>query len=160
MINKKERELVAYLIKLSNQTISEHDRVIVDSLFNVVNDIERVGDHAENIAELAVLVIDRELDFSEDALNDIAVIREHVIRSLDTALKARETGDLKLVEETSQVESQVDMIEKNCSTSHIARLNKNVCYPESGIMFLDLCSNMERVSDHALNIANSILDEK
>lgn len=160
LINRKERELVAYLIKLSNQTISEHDRVIVDSLFNVVNDIERVGDHAENIAELAGLVIERELDFSEEALNDIAVIREHVIRSLDVALKARETGDLKLVEETSQVETQVDIIEKNCRTSHIARLNKNVCYPESGIMFLDLCSNMERVSDHALNIANSILDEK
>ncbi len=159
-INQMERELVAYLVKLSNATLSEHDRVIVDSLFNVVNNIERVGDHAENIAELAEHVIEEKLNFSEDALKDIDIMYTKVNSALETSLQARKTGKAEFAEETLRIENQVDMIEKACRAGHIHRLNNNICYPEAGIMFLDLFSNLERVSDHALNIANSILAEE
>lgn len=158
-INQMHIDLVSYLVKLSNTTLSGHDRTIVDNLFNVVSNIERIGDHAENIAELAEHVIEAELGFSEEAFIDIDIMYQNVLKSVETALEARKTGKIELAEETLQYENQVDMIEKACRAAHINRLNNNVCNPESGIMFLDLFSNLERVSDHALNIANSVMSE-
>ncbi|MDO4793581.1 MAG: Na/Pi cotransporter family protein [Filifactor alocis] len=158
-INQMQLDLVDYLVKLSNTTLSEDDRTIVDNLFSVVSNVERVGDHAENIAELAAYVIEENLQFSEEALIDIDVMYQKVFKSLETALEARKTGKVELAEETLRLENQVDMIEKACRAGHISRLNQNVCNPSSGIMFLDLFSNLERVSDHALNIADSVLSE-
>lgn len=158
-INQMQLDLVDYLVKLSNKTLSADDRTIVDNLFSVVSNVERVGDHAENIAELAAYVIEEDLPFSEEALIDIDIMYQKVLKSLETALEARKTGKAELAEETLRLENQVNMIEKACRTGHIGRLNQNVCNPSSGIMFLDLFSNLERVSDHALNIADSVLSE-
>lgn len=160
MINEREKLLADFLLKLSNKEISAYDRIIVENLLNVVKNIERIGDHAENIAELAQTNIDDRLDYSRDALEDINLMFTKVMASLDLALEARRDSDFSKLRSVEITEDQVDIIEKVARSGHIDRLNRRKCDSESGIMFLDLFSNLERISDHALNIAKSILYEK
>lgn len=157
-INELERAIIEYLIKLSNTNISEENREVVDGLFNTVNDIERIGDHADNIAELAVLMIEKDLPISEDALGDINNMVEKTMTAYEFALNAMKTGDRELALKTLELEDQVDLLERTCRMNHMYRLNKSLCNTESGIIFLDLISNLERISDHASNIARAVLD--
>lgn len=157
-INKMEREIIDYLISLSNSEISLEDRIIVDGLFNTVNDIERIGDHAENIAELAQNSIENNLPFSSESKDELIDMVEKVIYAVQSSLDAMRTGDIEIAERVRDLEEKVDAMEKSCRAGHIYRLNNNMCNPESGIMFLDVISNLERVSDHATNIADAVVN--
>lgn len=159
-INQLERDIMSYLIQLSNSKISGEDRRIVDELFNTINDIERVGDHADNIAELAMYVIEKDLEFSEESKKDIQTMYGKVMSAYELALQSIKEGSFELANEALKMEDQVDIIEKSCRSGHIYRLNNNTCNPESGIIFLDLLSNLERISDHASNIARAVIDAK
>jgi len=157
-INKMEREIIDYLISLSNSEISLEDRIIVDGLFSTVNDIERIGDHAENIAELAQNSIENNLPFSSESKDELIDMVEKVIYAVQSSLDAMRTGDIEIAERVRDLEEKVDAMEKSCRAGHIYRLNNNMCNPESGIMFLDVISNLERVSDHATNIADAVVN--
>lgn len=160
IINQKERAILEYLILLSNTAISGNDRMVVDSLFNTIHDIERVGDHAENIGELAENIISGDLNFSEDSRKDILNMYSKVVVTFEKSLLALKTKDIALAKEVILMEEEVDEIEKVCRNGHIYRLNRSLCNPESGIIFLDLLSNLERVSDHATNIAGTVIDAR
>lgn len=157
-INKMEREIIDYLISLSNSEISLEDRIVVDGLFNTVNDIERIGDHAENIAELAQNSIENNLPFSSESKDELIDMVDKVIYAVQSSLDAMRTGDIEIAERVRDLEEKVDAMEKSCRAGHIYRLNNNMCNPESGIMFLDVISNLERISDHATNIADAIVN--
>lgn len=157
-INQMEKEIIDYLVALSNSEISLDDRIIVDGLFNTVNDIERIGDHAENIAELGASYIDGGLNFSEDSKKELAVMIEKVYETLYGAMDAMRTGDIDIANRVLEMENQVDQLEKSNRSAHIYRLNNNMCSTESGVLFLDFISNLERVSDHASNIAESVIN--
>ncbi|MDO5062572.1 MAG: Na/Pi cotransporter family protein [Peptostreptococcaceae bacterium] len=157
-INQMEREIIDYLVSVSNSEISLDDRIIVDGLFNTINDIERIGDHAENIAELGQSYIDSELNFSQESRVELAVMIEKVFDAVQLALDAMRTGDIEIANRVLEMENQVDDLEKSNRAAHIYRLNNNMCRTESGILFLDLISNLERISDHAANIAESVLN--
>ncbi len=159
-VNQLERDILEYLIHLSNASISGEDRIIVDELFNTINDIERVGDHADNIAELAMEVIEKDLNFSEESVKDINTMYSKVMKTYELALRAMREGSTELAIKAVQVEEQVDIIERSCRSAHIYRLNNNMCNPEAGIIFLDLLSNLERISDHASNIAKAVIDAR
>ncbi|MGB5823403.1 MAG: Na/Pi cotransporter family protein [Proteocatella sp.] len=157
-INKMEREIIDYLISLSNSEISLEDRIIVDGLFNTVNDIERIGDHAENIAELAQNSIENNLPFSSESKDELLDMVDKVIYAVQSSLDAMRTGDIEIAERVRDLEEKVDAMEKSCRAGHIYRLNNSMCNPESGIMFLDVISNLERISDHATNIADAVVN--
>lgn len=159
-INQLEKDILEYLILLSNSNISGEDRAIVDNLFNTINDIERVGDHSDNIAELAMHAIEKDLTFSEESLNDIDTMYKKVLATYDLALEAMKDGNKATALKVIKMEEQVDIIERTCRSSHIFRLNNNLCNPEAGIIFLDLLSNLERISDHASNIAKAVIEAK
>lgn len=160
IINQLERDILEYLIKLSNTAISGEDRAIVDELFNTINDIERVGDHADNIAELSIYFIEKDLTFSEESIKDINTMYEKVLKTFDMAMESMKDGSTDLALKAISTEEQVDIIERSCRSAHIYRLNNSMCNPEAGIIFLDLLSNLERVSDHASNIARAVIDAK
>lgn len=160
IVNQLEKEIMEYLIQLSNAEISGENRSIVDELFNTINDIERVGDHADNIAELAVSYIDRDLNFSEESLHDMGIMYDKVLGAFRLAMECMKSGDPETARKVVEMEDEVDMIEKSCRSGHIYRLNNNMCHPEEGILYADLLSNMERISDHASNIAKAIIDAK
>ncbi len=156
-INQMEREIIDYLVAVSNSDISLDDRVLVDGLFNTINDIERIGDHAENIAELGQSYISSGLNFSQESRVELGTMIDTVYNAVQSSLDAMRTGDIDLAERVLEMENRVDELEKSNRLSHIYRLNNNMCTTESGILFLDLISNLERVSDHASNIAESVL---
>ncbi len=158
IINNLNHDITTYLIELSQQDVSDHSQVRIQALMNAITDIERVGDHAENIAELAQYRIDNEVSFSETAQKELKHIYDMVFMTYRTSLDAIKTVDRSLMEQVEVVEAQVDQLEKEYRKAHISRLNKGTCEPKAGIIFLELISNLERISDHAMNIA-SLVDE-
>jgi phosphate:Na+ symporter len=157
-INALQREIIDYLVKLSNKAISGENREIVDGLFNTVNDMERVGDHADNIAELVVSSIEKDIPFSKEAINELENMFEKVMEVYKNSLKCMKSNDIELAFKVIKMEQQIDIMEKSCRTTHINRLNKSLCNPESGIVFLEMISNMERIGDHSSNIARAVID--
>ncbi|MCT4617814.1 MAG: Na/Pi cotransporter family protein [Marinisporobacter sp.] len=158
IINTMEREIAEYLVKLSNTSLSGKQHEVVDEFFNTINDIERVGDHADNLAELAVFASERKLVFSEGAIKELKLMHDRVMKSYDQAILALKTGDVNIARRVVEREGEIDHMEKSLRTSHISRLNKQQCSAGSGIIFLDIISNLERIGDHATKIAFSVMD--
>lgn len=148
-----------YLIKLCTLQISERDYQTVTSLLNTISDMERVGDHAENIAELAEEMERDQFGFSEKAQEELRRMTKTAVASYQNALKALETEDITCAMKTTVLEEQVDAMEKELRASHIERLSNAECNVNSGIHFLEMLGNLERVSDHAMNIAQVVLNE-
>lgn len=159
VVNELEREMSGYLVKLSNTNISLDNRETVNGLFNTINDIERVGDHAENIAELAEYKIDNQLNFSDNAIEEINEIATVTLKAYKNALTALKNLDASLAMKVIEAEGQVDVLERTLRANHIERLNNQMCVPASGVIFLDIISNLERIADHASNIAMAVLDK-
>lgn len=160
IINQLQHGINHYLIKLSNLPISEAEHSIVNSLFHTVSDIERVGDHAENLAELAQVRIRDDVQFSEIAFKELKTISSLAIKCFETAIQACEFDDRNIAKEVEPMEQQVNTLEEDLRASHIKRLSENKCSSMAGVVFLDTISNLERISDHASNIGHSILDGK
>jgi len=156
-VNQLEREISEYLVKLSNESVGDDDRAIIDSLFSTVNDIERIGDHADNLAELGIYKIENDIRFSDKASIEIKEMIEHVEKSVILALGALRDTDYKMAEEVISIEASTDEMEKSFRKKHIRRLNEGKCETNSGIIFLDAISNLERITDHSKNIAEAVL---
>ena len=159
VVNTLEKEITKYLVLLSQQSLSPKQSKRLTDLMNIVNDIERVGDHAENLAELAEEKINEKLPFSEKALAELKSMFSKVQFSLNKTILALKNRDIALAQEVALKEDEIDNIEKGLRSNHINRLNKGICYPESGVIFLDIISNLERVGDHANNISLMVIDE-
>lgn len=158
VINSMERDIAEYLVKLSNTSLAARQHEVVDGLFSTINDIERVGDHADNIAELAIYRVENKLVFSEQAIEELKVMHERVIKSYDQAILALKTGDINIARKVVEREGEIDHMEKNLRASHIARLNQQLCSSSAGVIFLDIISNLERIGDHAAKIAFAVID--
>ena len=159
VVNTLEKEITKYLVLIAQNSLSPKQSKRLTDLMNIVNDIERVGDHAENLAELAEEKINEKLPFSEKALNELKFMFSKVQFSLNKSITALKNRDLTLAREVALKEDEIDKMEKELRYNHINRLNQNICYPESGVIFLDVISNLERVGDHANNISLMVIDE-
>ena len=157
IINELQKLILNYLLKLSKASLNEDSRDTVDALFNTVNDIERIGDHAENIAELAKDAVESEISFSDVGIGELKDMYNKVLSTYTYALEAMRTSNVELACKVIKMEEQVDMMEKSCRANHMNRLNSNSCRIESGVIYLDIISNLERVSDHAVNIAQQVI---
>lgn len=159
-INQLQKTILNYLLKLSKAPLSEEDRETVDTLFNTVNDIERIGDHAENLAEIAQSAIDGQVYFSEQGQNEISDMYNKVIASYSYALESMVTSDVNLACKVIKMEEQVDIMEESCRVNHMRRLNNNLCSIDNGIIYFEILANLERISDHAANIAEKVIQQK
>lgn len=160
-INNMEKLITEYLVKLSNLPLTEDQHVVVSNLFYSVSDIERVGDHVENIAELVDVKegVDK-IEFSEQALQDLKSIMGLVTNSFAYAMSAREDSDISDAKKVVKYEDMVDNMEEELREQHIERLSKQLCKPTNGVVFLDIISNLERISDHAYNLAGYVISEE
>lgn len=158
ILNELEHDIALYLIKLTNTPLTDEQRIMIDGLFSTVSDIERVGDHADNLAEMTVYRVENKLVFSDSALSEIEHMSERVIKSYKQALTAIKEGDHTIARAVIEREGEIDMLEKNLRKKHIKRLNEGKCSPGSGVLFLDIINNLERIGDHASNIADAVLD--
>ena len=158
-INNMEKMLTEYLVKVNNLSLTERQKLVVNDLFYSINDIERVGDHAENLAEQAEYMVQHNISFSETGESDLHVICETAFNSFKHSINARQKGDMDDVRKVSQYEDEVDTLEEELREKHIERLSAGKCDPSAGVVFLDLISNLERISDHAYNLAGYVKDE-
>lgn len=158
-IDIMEKVLTEYLIKVNNLSLNEKQKLVVNNLFYSISDIERVGDHAENISECARFMMEHGVEFSKTGTSDLHTIADVVLDSFSHAVSARQTGSLTDVRKVAQDEDEVDILEEELREKHIERLSHGQCSAETGVVFLDLVTNLERVSDHALNLAGYIKDE-
>lgn len=158
-INNMEKMLTEYLIKINNLSLTEYQKLVVNDLFYSISDIERVGDHAENLADSAQYLVEHGLVFSETGMEDLREISEFVFKSFEHAIEARRNANMDDVRKVSQYEDEVDNLEEELREKHIDRLSKGQCEAASGVIFLDILSNMERISDHAYNLAGYIKNE-
>lgn len=158
-IDLMEKMLTEYLIKVNNLSLSEKQKMVVNNLFYSITDIERVGDHAENISESARFMIEHNVEFSQTGLEDIKTIADAVLDSFGHAISARQNANLADVRKVTQDEDEVDNLEEELREKHIERLSRGECRPETGVVFLDLVTNLERISDHALNLAGYVKSE-
>ncbi len=158
IINFLNRNITEYLIQANGLEIPEKDRKMVGGLFHVVNDIERIGDHAENIVEYTQYLIEHDLTMSDKAVGDLNEMKDKVIALLDDSLLALKKQDRVLARTVKDQENDVDELEQTLRENHIERLNQQLCTPGSGVVFLDLINNLERAADHANNVARFVMD--
>lgn len=158
-INNMEKMLTEYLIKVDNLSLTEKQKKVVNNLFYSVSDIERIGDHAENLAEQAQYMVEHGLQFSTTGADDLKSISDSVLKSFQYAIDARQNGNMEAVRKVSQYEDDVDSQEEELREKHIERLSAGECKASAGVVFLDIISNLERVSDHAYNLAGYVKDE-
>lgn len=158
-INNMEKMLTEYLVKINNLSLTEEQKIIINNLFYSINDIERVGDHAENLAEQAEYMAEHEVAFSETGISDLKVICQAAYRSFSHSIDARRRGDMDEVRKVIKYEDEVDALEEELREKHIERLSTGECSTAAGVVFLDLISNLERISDHAYNLAGYVKNE-
>ena len=160
VINQLEGMITEYLVKISNLSLNETQHKTINNLFYTISDIERIGDHAENLAEFADYKRTHGFVFSEEAVEDLRAMSKSVVEGFEEAIKARGTENIEHVRKVVELEDDVDMQEEELREKHINRLSQRKCKTEAGVVFLDIISNLERISDHAYNIAGYVKDER
>lgn len=155
-INFLNHSITNYLVKINQTTLPIEDLKSIGSLFHVINDIERIGDHAENVADAAVRRKESEVSFSQDAQRELGEMLDMVNQVLTYSLEMFSRNSEEHLEDVLSLEKAVDEKERQLQKLHVERLTKNTCTPEAGMIFSDIISGLERVSDHATNIAFSI----
>lgn len=158
-MNKYESQMAEYLAKISSTSLNDHQRQVVGNLVYTVSDIERMSDHCDNIAEMAERMIQEKLTFSLEAMEGLEEIEGLALDSMKASILARQTEKIAYVQQTIQLEDEVDDLEEELREKHIERLSRNQCSAARGVIYLDILSNIERISDHANNVAGYVADE-
>ena len=158
-INQMNHAITNYLVRINQTSLPIDDRMSIGGLFHVVNDIERIGDHAENVADAAQQRIEKNLVFSKDCIREMGIMMEMVNTIVDYALDMFSNNNQAHLQEIIELEDKIDKTEREFQETHVARLTRGECTPEAGMVFSDILSGLERVADHATNIAYSFLEE-
>lgn len=158
VVNELERNIIVFLTEASQNPWSTNQSHQITNLLHSVHDIERVGDHSTNIVELAQSKIDHKLSLSPQAEDELkamfTVVESIYIRAIDMM----ESGDISKAKALMREDDIVDQMEKDYRSSHIKRLGEGVCLAEIGVLYLDIVANLERIADHANNLAEAIAD--
>ncbi len=156
-INRLERELSTFLVAISSHDITEVDTNRIASMIKIVSDIERIGDHSKNIAELAEEVSTSKLTFTTDALEELKLMYNYTIESINSSYASYKNNNRQKANDTVIFEENIDRLEELLRDKHIKRLSQSKCSAHSGAVFLDAISNFERIGDHSINIAEYVL---
>jgi len=153
------REAVTnYLMELMQREISEEESRKIPALLHIINDVERIGDHAENLAELAERKIENRLPFSKEAIEELHGVHNELEKMFEASLQALEENSLKKAEDVLEREEIINRVRDNLKSNHIKRLEQGKCLVLSGIVFLETISNFEKIADHLTNVAQAVSD--
>lgn len=156
LINILDESITTYLVKLSRCELSDKEKVIVASTFHVVIDIERIGDHAKNIADLTIEKINRGIRYNKSIVDELYEIYNSVIESLDIAIDSYATRNVYKAKSIITVEKKINAYQKNYREKHIQRMYDGKFNAFAGTIFLELITAFERIGDHSSNIAESV----
>lgn len=156
-INFLNHAITDYLVKINQTTLPIEDLKSLGALFHVVNDIERIGDHAENVADAARQRKESGIVISKEAQGELGELLDMVIKLIRYSMDMFARSDESHMREIIGLEDKVDAKEKEMQRAHVQRLTRGECSPEAGMMFSDIASGLERVADHATNIAFAVI---
>lgn len=157
-INFLNHAITDHLVKINQTTLPIEDLKSIGGLFHVVNDIERIGDHAENVADNAVRRKEGNITISKIALKELGEMLDMVNMIIQYSVEMFAHGKTNHMQDILALETKIDEKERELQQNHVERLTKNECTPAAGMLFSDVVSGLERVSDHATNIAFSIIE--
>ena len=153
LVDKYEDKTSTYLVKITATDMSTKDSKVVTELLHCIGDIERISDHALNIAEAAKEIHDKDITFSDKAKEDLKVITAATDEILQLATKALMDDDIEIAKRVEPLEQVIDRLKRKIKNGHISRLRQGDCTMELGFILSDLLTNYERISDHCSNIA-------
>jgi phosphate:Na+ symporter len=155
-----QKEITKFLVALSQKSITQESSQEVASMIHMVNDLERVGDYCENLWLLSQRKLDQKITFSAIAMNEIAEISEVTRSFLARIVKALEEKDVEVYAEAQVLEDAIDDLEERLRNNHIRRLNTGECTVNSGLIFIDMLHNLEKIGDHTFNLAKAVVGRK
>ena len=160
IVDMLQTEIIKYLsTMLSQSSLTERQSIRLAGLMHITNDIERMGDHCKNVAELAMEKIEKDLPFSKEAISDLTNAFNKLNDMVDHSIQSLSHDDTSLAKKVLSEESEIDKLESDLRDRHMKRLDSGLCNPTSTIMFIELIHNIERIADHCNNIAEAVLDD-
>ena len=159
LIDKMEDRLTNYLVELSKHSPSENESQIISTHLRLASDYERIGDYCTNIMESAIDISTNNVSFSEKATNDLDILLNAVNEIIEISSEAQKTNSVEKALEIEPLEETIDKIVSTLKDQHIERLKKGLCNVHSGIVFLEMLTNLERIADHCSNIGCEIIGQ-
>ena len=156
-IDDSQNEITSYLVSLSQRQLSDQVSIQLPVLLHMVNDLERVGDHAVNIAEIAERRMEQKLTFSEDAVTDSGTMTKETYDMFDNIIAALENNSIQAAHAALASENRLNRMQVRFRRSHVQRMTDGTCSARSGLIFIDLVDNLEKIGDHLTNIAQSVI---
>ncbi|MBM7577600.1 Na/Pi cotransporter family protein [Jeotgalibacillus terrae] len=156
-INNLDTKITDYLIKLSGSSLSTQESERHSVLMDTVRDIERIGDHFENVIELVDYQQANKVKMTDEAMEDLNEMFTLTIEAVSQSIESLDTNDHDKARSVAEKEDLIDKMERKFRKKHILRLNEGACSGQAGIVFVDIISNLERIGDHSVNIAEAVL---
>jgi len=160
LVDILQRDILGFLVKLSQRSISTETSESIGSLMNMANDLERIGDHCENLWNLGIRKQDEKICFSALGENEIGGISEKAHDFLQFVIEAMENEDKMIGAKAIELEDQIDVMEEKLRSNHIARLNTGECAVQPGLIFIDMLHSYEKIGDHTYNVSEAVIGKK
>jgi phosphate:Na+ symporter len=157
LIDEFQYEITLYLSALSMKELSDELSIELPVLLHIVNDLERVGDHAVNIVEIAERKIEQKIVFSDSAAGEASQLKKQVNEMFDYISTALEKNNVSSAKSALVNENSLNRMQIEFRRSHVQRMTEGLCTPESGLIFIDLVDNIEKIGDHLTNIAQAVI---
>ncbi|MFC1479824.1 Na/Pi cotransporter family protein [Candidatus Omnitrophota bacterium] len=158
-VDNLQSAITQYLVELSQRTLSQEESQELPVLIHSVNDIERIGDHSENIMELAERKIEKKLPFSDEAVKELALMWNELNSMMIETEEALRKNDSRMAEGVLRREQRVNTFQEDLKKSHVNRLGRGLCDIRSGVVFIDFVDNLEKIGDHLTNVAQGVIGE-
>ena len=158
-LNSLNSKITDYLVKLAAVDLTEQESQEHKTLMHAINDIERIGDHVENIIELIDYKTATRVNLSADAQKELTEMYDLTRSTLEKSLQTLASGDMVEARQVIEMEAKLDMLERQFRKNHVVRLNTGECDGQAGMFFVDMLSNLERIGDHAMNITEITLED-
>ena len=149
--------ITTYLTALSRRQLSDEVSIELPVLLHTVNDLERIGDHAVNVVEITERKIEKKLSFSDLALAEIGQLRKEIEQMFGSVIVALENNEIKAAQTALVNENKINHMQMDFRRSHVQRMSEGICSAETGLVFIDLIDNIEKIGDHLTNIAQAII---
>ncbi len=160
LVDVLQKEIHAFLVKLSQCSISAETSASIGSVMNMANDLERIGDHCENLWELGVRRVEEKIPFSDIALAELEEISQKTLDFLKHVINAMDNPDQSLEPAALDFEDAIDLMEETMRQNHITRLNTGDCAVTPGLVFIDMIHSFEKIGDHTFNVTEAVLGRK
>ncbi len=159
VVDNLQSEITQYLVDLSRRTLSDEESERLPVLIHSVNDVERIGDHAENITELSERKIEQKLPFSDEGIKELTLMWNELNGMMSATEEALSKNDVSIAATVISREKKIDKFQFDLKKSHVNRLNERSCDIRSGVVFIDFVDNLEKIGDHLVNIAQGVIGD-